>query len=165
MTSSEIEKAVNDPIQLTTTLRNHLESDPSIVNVYEIAKRLGIYIKYTVFESNQGGFYIPPEDEDDIHLVLINAKDSITRQRFSLAHELAHMLRFQYNGIRRNTPENRKKEDAFCDKFAEHLLIPKEKLEKALDAMGKPSFIDLRCPRLCKDVRRQFFNDDSCSRL
>lgn len=144
MTSSDIEKAVNDPIRLATTLRDLREGDLSIVNVYEIAKRLGIYIKYTVFESNQGGFYIPPEDEDDIHLVLINAKDSITRQRFSLAHEIAHMLRFQYNGVRRNTPRNRKKEDDFCDKFAEHLLIPKEKLEKALDAMGNPSFIDLK---------------------
>lgn len=143
MIKSSIKDCIDHPVMLADYLTQTLiDKDTMVVNVYDVAKELGIYIKYATFESNQGGFYIPPNDEDDIHLVVLNAQNEITRQRFSLAHEIGHVLRYRYKGVKVNSNKIKNKEEKFCNAFAEHFLVPREKLDKTLNIFDDKIFIE-----------------------
>ena len=65
-------------------------------------------------------------------IALINSDDVAERQRFTLAHELGHLLAGHTTHIDavdgRRTPE-----ETFCDEFARHLLIPTDAVHAWLD--------------------------------
>lgn len=63
----------------------------------------------------------------NIPLVVVNKNFTIERKRFTLMHELGHLLL----KLPDNTPN--KQEEAFCNRFAGAILMPKEKV---LDEIG-----------------------------
>lgn len=112
------------------------------VNVYKIAKLLGFSIIESDFPINYSGeIFI----ENNVKSIGINKNHSLTRQRFTIAHELGHYL----NGHQYFDEEGKMLEDSEFDfsnpirqqekeanLFASELLIPKEFLIKELEQHG-----------------------------
>jgi len=96
------------------------------VNVYEIARRLGV-------EVQKRSFGVAGEVDPTVSpaRITVNADDSITRQRFTVAHELGHLML--------HDPERRMRDSTFARRgdiieeqandFAASLLIPLWMLE------------------------------------
>lgn len=70
------------------TIRQHQDAAP--VNVHEIAKALGldVYSDRTMPDAVSG---LLTKDEDGYYIV-VNAKHHPNRQRFTVAHEIAHFI-------------------------------------------------------------------------
>ena len=106
-----------------------------IINVFEIAKRVGLDVEYftpTGKLEQVAGFFDP-----DSKTIYVNQGDSPQRQAFTIAHELGHyklahqpnqfevLMRFQNVEMRRNPIERQ------ADEFAGNLLVPIKMLKKA----------------------------------
>lgn len=63
-------------------------------------------------------------------VVAVNAKDHARTQRFTVAHELAHLL--MANVDRAAIGLTGSHEERICEEFASHLLIPRNDLERRL---------------------------------
>lgn len=112
------------------------------VNVHKIAKLLGFSIIESDFPINYSGeIFI----ENNVKSIGVNKNHSLTRQRFTIAHELGHYL----NGHQFFDEEGKMLEDSEFDfnnpihqqereanLFASELLIPKEFLKKDLNQYG-----------------------------
>ncbi len=144
-----INDAIHDPVQLAEVIRPFQGTQTVFpVDVFQIAESLNLFIKFARFESNQAGRYMQPFDQDDhIHLVVLSATDDIQRQRFTLAHEIAHYLRYVYAGISVEIIEagkvDRKEEEKFVNTFASHLLAPNEKVEDVLPTFKVGDYVPL----------------------
>ncbi len=104
------------------------------VEPFGILNKFGIVFQLRSFEKTTSGFYIPPNEENDIPVVGINKNHIITRQRFSAAHELCHHLKDRKNEcnlidikVSSITNENDPIEK-YANEFASNLLMPKSKL-------------------------------------
>lgn len=62
------------------------------LNPFQVLTDLGIHFVFRNFK-NLEGLYMPATSETDVDLVAININRPITRQRFSAAHELCHVLK------------------------------------------------------------------------
>lgn len=111
------------------------------VDLFKVAIRCGvrsILIREMIprggLECIEGGFniYIRGEEESEYVLPAIEPPDLTTRQRFSLAHELAHSLYYVQRGKGRPTlrsqPKNGKTLETLCDENAAKLIVPVELL-------------------------------------
>ncbi|MHB1633055.1 MAG: helix-turn-helix domain-containing protein [Acidithiobacillus sp.] len=98
-------------------------------DIYSDFRRIGIHIFRRKLVNNEiSGLYI--EDPVAGHCVLINYNEDIYRQRFSVAHEVAHaifdssegmMLTFQPNSARYDKNELK---EIRANSFASHYLMP-----------------------------------------
>ncbi len=98
---------------------------PSIpIDPFKIMREFGIVYQLMRFE-NLEGIYLVPEDDNDIAVVGINCKRTITRQRFTAAHELCHHLKDRRNEI---CPKEIKGNEVerFAEQFAAELLMPRK---------------------------------------
>lgn len=89
--------------------------------------------------------------------IYVNRKDHHELQRFTVAHELGHLLLMDAESRRRLHP---KAQEKLCDSFASALLIPRNRLSAALQETGlPPSPADLirLCGRFRVNVRPMFF--------
>lgn len=112
------------------------------VDVHRIAKLLGFKIIEADFPQNYSGeIFI----ENNIKSIGINKNQSLTRQRFSIAHELGHYLcghsvydedgkMLEDSNFDFTNPLHVQEKEA--NMFASELLIPKEFLEKDLGVIG-----------------------------
>lgn len=84
------------------------------VDVDSIAEELGVSVHSKRLSSNFWGLTISAEK------VVLNSELSARRRRFTLAHEIGHVL------VRKNLCPwvNIRSEELFADKFARELLIP-----------------------------------------
>lgn len=60
------------------------------VNVDALCKALGIKVNYAHLGADVAGMI--EKIKDDVYLISVNANDPITRQRFTIAHELGHYV-------------------------------------------------------------------------
>src|SRR5436309_14489230 len=67
------------------------------------------------------------------HTVLLDSRSGRRRQRFSMAHELAHLL-LHANGIRfrRARGDRSSVEEQLCDQVAADILMPKEMFRREM---------------------------------
>jgi Zn-dependent peptidase ImmA (M78 family)/transcriptional regulator with XRE-family HTH domain/predicted HTH domain antitoxin len=75
------------------------------------------------------------DPERSTSIVLVSSTDVAERQRFTLAHELAHLL----SGDRTHVDAvdgDRSSLEMLCDEFARHLLIPEEGVRAWLSRVG-----------------------------
>jgi hypothetical protein len=96
--------------------------------------------------------------------IYVNARDSPRLRRFTVAHEVAHLLlegqlagKLGMRGVRA--------EERLCDRFASSVLIPRSELAEALGAIGIPLGPDdlLRlCGRFRVNVRPILFAVGEC---
>ena len=111
------------------------------IDVFAIAKRVGIRVEPTPLRKDVAGFIIKEADEE-APTIYVNAGDGPQRQRFTVAHELGHFM------VHRDDPEiayvdNRDELASLgtdplerrCNAFAAELLMP-EALVKRYWAEG-----------------------------
>lgn len=81
------------------------------------------------------------DPERNTSVVLVNSNDVAERQRFTLAHELGHLLFGDKTHVDAVDGE-RSSQEILCDEFARHLLIPqggvRARLEHVVDVVGTP---------------------------
>ncbi|ATV42920.1 helix-turn-helix domain-containing protein [Pectobacterium sp. CHL-2024] len=118
-------------------LRKHLKYEPNVVarDIYSDFRNIGIHIFRRKLNSNEiSGVYI--NDPEAGHCVLINYNEDIYRQRFSVAHEVAHSI---FDSDKKllvtyeNTSSKYSREDLVeirANSFASNYLMPISMLTK-----------------------------------
>ena len=102
------------------------------INPFELLKEKNVIITYSDFEKLEGLLLYDTKKS----VVSINSDRPVTRQRFTAAHELGHIL--LHTNIRSNNficPISNKKSDIEreADTFASNLLMPTDELCKQVD--------------------------------
>lgn len=146
MGNKHMHKSLNE---LLKNVENYTES--MLLNVFnELAapiqmERLISRYKITVsLENLVHEEYGAIKIDENSAIMLINKNDSITRQRFTMAHELGHFISYKLQGKtgRRidyrngNSSSGKDLEEVFANKFAAAILMPKSLLLKALEITG-----------------------------
>ncbi|MGH9688470.1 MAG: ImmA/IrrE family metallo-endopeptidase [Candidatus Acidiferrales bacterium] len=113
------------------------------VPVEKIAERKGLDVRYAPFEGELSGALVRKPDEAFIG---VNSLHSITRQRFTIAHELAHFI--LHEGISTHVDESFKvnwrngesskavnPEEMEANRFAAELLMPTRLIVRDLEEL------------------------------
>jgi Zn-dependent peptidase ImmA (M78 family)/transcriptional regulator with XRE-family HTH domain len=110
-----------------------------IINLFELIERHGVIIIFCDFESTDiDGRSMYTDNKQPI--VYINKNLPVDRQRFTLAHELGHLV--MHIGF--SVPENRDVEKE-AQKFSSEFLIPENDLRKqVLGHLAMSSLADLK---------------------
>ena len=106
------------------------------INPFELLKDQNVIITYSDFDKMEGLLLYDKRQS----FVSININRPITRQRFTAAHELGHMLlHTEIKGNNFICPISGKKNDIEkeADTFASNLLMPTEELNKKVDFYAK----------------------------
>jgi len=107
------------------------KEEDEIINVVEIAKQLGFDVYSSNFSSDIAGMVINSKDK---HAIYVNQSDIIERQRFTIAHEIGHII--LHHNIKESEFEEvdyRGKNKVFepkeyeANNFAAALLMPRKK--------------------------------------
>jgi Zn-dependent peptidase ImmA (M78 family) len=131
------------------------------VPVERVAKRLGATVRYSPFEDSLSGLITI---KDGIPIIGINALHHPNRQRFSIAHEIGHLVLhgeflIDHVHVDKSFSLNRDElsargEDALeidANAFASELLVPREWLRNAI-----PRDADFDDERTLAAIARQF---------
>tara|TARA_R110001583_G_scaffold104406_1_gene251771 strand:- start:1856 stop:2398 length:543 start_codon:yes stop_codon:yes gene_type:complete len=104
------------------------------VNVSELARLLGISVRYEPMQDDQSGS-LKKEKKTGNWIMTVNSLHHPHRQRFTIAHEIAHRIRhaansdsFEDTTFFRNGETNWMEAEA--NNFAASLLMPKDAFEK-----------------------------------
>jgi len=137
-----VKDVIHDPKKLAKKIQEMNNPDQRFpLDIHGIVSSWDVFVKYTIFGSDQPGMYFHPSSEDDIPLIVLDPTDDITRQRHTLAHEFGHYLRHRFNG---SLPDrNEQKENKFADAFASHLLVPDSHLVRTYPIVKRKGKISL----------------------
>jgi len=121
---------------------NGVKNSPVLVE--ELAEKLNIQIKKASSEDFSGLLL----RKEGVSLIGINSKEPITRQRFSIAHELGHYcvhhnkdVFVDYLEYRNNKKESGSKiKETEANMFAAALLMPRKWLERDFENIVKNTF-------------------------
>ncbi|MFJ1972339.1 ImmA/IrrE family metallo-endopeptidase [Streptomyces sp. NPDC087903] len=114
------------------------ETDP-IRDLTGLIENLGFPVEYRSLPEEVHGISIPEAwGEQSAWVIIINSNDVWSRQRFTLAHELCHVLQNDVGQVivDRATMQDLRPE-RIANSFARHFLLPEEALEEMLDARGE----------------------------
>ena len=142
--------AVSERIERRATklLRDHGVTSPP-VDVEGIAKAVGISVNYERLENDVSGLML---FENGVAKVAINESHHRNRQRFTLAHEIGHVLLhakddrvFVDRRFFRNewSSKGELREEIEANAFAASLLMPQSLIKQYLDTEGGITDIDV----------------------
>lgn len=121
-------------------VRQHLNEVP--VKVGALAEALGLRVFRSVLPPNVSGMIQPVDAEPGIYEIRINKFEIPERQRFTLAHEIAHFL-LHKSDIRAGVIDNimyrsqlTSKKEAEANRIAADIVMPAAALRRALSEMG-----------------------------
>ena len=123
---------VNDPRDFewaAFSLRNHWKlGDDPISNFPELLENKGIKVVFYPLPDSVDGVtcFVEYKNANKIPVILVNKNTTAERQRFSLAHELGHLV------LEKVSPP--KKDESNCNRFAGAFLMPENIL---WDNLGK----------------------------
>lgn len=118
-------------------VRAHRSPDQSLEN---LAHRLGVNRIAAESLPFEGGVFELPGGE---LVIKINSQSSVSRKRFTLAHEIAHLLLDSVPAFRKAQGTDAALERA-CDAIAAELLIPTGVATNFVRGLGQPSPENLR---------------------
>ena len=130
------------------------------VNVERIARSLGVKVEFAPFDDELSGMAF---FKDDVPAIGINSLHHPNRQRFTLAHELAHIVlhptdlkkavHVDKGSLRRDrvSAEGTDMLEIEANAFAAELLMPEELLSAALDEK-----LDLEDPQVLEALANKF---------
>ncbi|MFJ1923033.1 ImmA/IrrE family metallo-endopeptidase [Streptomyces albidoflavus] len=107
-----------------------------------LVESLGYPVEYRALPKDVHGISVPEEwDGTTAWVVLINCEDNWARQRFTLAHELSHILQRDSGQIviDRATLDNDRRAERIADSFARNFLLPEEAIQEAYSKSGEVS--------------------------
>lgn len=114
----------------------NLKNTKGRIDVIELANSLGLKV-YTTAKIAVPSF-IAYDKENDQYEIFVNSKEKVTRQRFSVAHEIAHFIEHKDKivefGIvgRQNDFSLSAQEENQADDLAANILMPKTCVEDFL---------------------------------
>ena len=101
-------------------------NDPSIpVNLERYAQAANARIRNRTLDDDEAGFTVPRGDGS--HVITTNAGDTDERQRFTVCHEIAHIileLPSRHDAVPLWAYAKRDPNERLCDEFAAELLMP-----------------------------------------
>lgn len=113
------------------------------IDVDRLAKELNIPVEYHDFEEDISGFTFHKQSEK---LIGINTNDGRKRQRFTMAHEIGHMLLHKSNSVRvdsavilfrdSHSSDGTDKAEREANRFAAELLMPVAAISHELKKLG-----------------------------
>lgn len=140
--AGDFERRAND------LLRDHGVTEPP-VDVEALAKALGISVSYERLEKDVSGLLLV---ENGVAKVAINDAHHLNRRRFTLAHEIGHVL-LHAKGYRvfvdrrffRNewSSKGELREEIEANAFAAALLMPQSLIEQRLEADSGITDVDV----------------------
>ena len=102
------------------------------INPFDMLNFLNAHFIFREFDGIEG-LYLPKKTDTDCDLVVINSNRKITRQRYTAAHEICHIIKdAKDNQIVCHTNSGEYIEK-FADSFAASLLMPRDELRKQID--------------------------------
>jgi Zn-dependent peptidase ImmA (M78 family) len=114
-------------------------SDPP-VPVEDIARRLGAELRYEAFDGDVSGM-LYREGNERPAVIGVNSRQAATRQRFTVAHEIGHLELHQGQPVfvdsfvRVNWRAGKSgREEVEANAFAAELLMPRQFIEREIDA-------------------------------
>ena len=128
-----------DPEEIARKVRFQLNiSKGPISNMADIIENNGIIIiKTDLFNDKVDG--LSTISEKGARIIFLNSRKPNDRQRFSLAHELGHLL-MHWNDIPKS-PDNVENE---ANRFASELLLPKSEIINSLKNLNFPKLGELK---------------------
>ena len=121
----------------TRRLLEHFSYFYPPVPVVKLAKRMGIYVHITDDDPGWAGAIISIDDRADIWL---RGSDSLQRRRFTLAHEIGHLMLHELGTEFRDitfTDRRGDRVEAQANGYAAKLLMPDFMLDRDLRRMGR----------------------------
>ncbi|MEV5153617.1 ImmA/IrrE family metallo-endopeptidase [Streptomyces werraensis] len=116
------------------------ETEP-VEDLTGLVESLGVPVEYRNLPAKVHGISVPEKWEDRVSwVVIINSGDVWSRQRFTLAHELCHVLQNDPGQVivdRAQMQEARP--ERIANSFARHFLLPEDALQDKLHRCGKIS--------------------------
>lgn len=97
------------------------------IDVIELARVLGLNVKYEMMNDEQSGYI----EDNEIH---VNSNHHINRQRFTIAHEIAHYL-LDHKGVNKRTSDSslytfqQMGFERAANDLAANLLMPESQVE------------------------------------
>jgi len=131
--------------QIVETLLDEANVSAAPVDATAIAESKGAIVVQEKNEDDFSGFLY--RSTDSAPIIGVNSKHPGTRRRFTIAHELAHLLLhprsgvhvdegvFQMRDARASTGSD--EEEVEANRFAAELLMPRRLLEADIEALGK----------------------------
>ncbi|MCX7914393.1 MAG: ImmA/IrrE family metallo-endopeptidase, partial [Thermodesulfovibrionales bacterium] len=115
------------------------------IDLLELARLLKIRIHFRQLPANCDGFVVSLRDSfpNVEHLILVNSHKPKTRQRFTIAHEIGHVVLRHYeeedillDKHLKSPQESNFKRETAADVFASELLIPTPHLLRLVKRIG-----------------------------
>jgi len=120
----------------------NMGSDP-VSDPVNLTESLGIFIKSVDFKTDRLMAITGKKGKSGVAAMLINTNTElpIERQRFSIFHELAHLIAhdedFEENPNHSGYGENKDPREAFADAFAGNFLVPEKELIRIIRLIQK----------------------------
>lgn len=134
------------------------------INLVEIANTLGIKV-YTTKDIKQSSF-IAFDPENECYEIYINGQEAGTRQRFSIAHEIAHYILHKDKIIsfgvvgRQCEVSLTVEEEREADMLAAHIIMPPDSSKEYLNSRG----VSIDLP-ITKEIITQYANEFGVSMM
>ena len=134
------------PAELARLARSKFAAQPAdLLDIDALCLALGVVVRKASLQGLHGSLI----KRDGQLTAVLNRHDSPRRQRFTLAHEIGHLLLHEPDGgaifARANIPENDAERllERDCDVFATELLMPRDAFSVALRGTG-PTLIEIQ---------------------
>lgn len=123
--------------QLTEQVRVDFGQNDPPINIHLIIEGLGISLVPTALDKVAAVVCRADADRNTSAWIAVNSSQPVSRQRFSVAHELAHLLLHEEQLVLHAHYFKRQFEqkEIDADVFAAELLVPRELLKKSIDSL------------------------------
>jgi Zn-dependent peptidase ImmA (M78 family) len=131
--------------QTVTNLLNEASVSAPPVDVTAIAESRGAIVVQEKNDDDFSGFLF--RSSDSAPIIGVNSNHPLTRRRFTIAHELAHLLLHPKSGVHvdegvfqmrdARTSTGIDEEEVEANRFAAELLMPRSLLENDISALGR----------------------------
>ena len=140
--------------QIREKLSEHLQEYP--VKVGAIAKDFGIVVKVSSLGTGISGKI---EKENDVYVIRVNRNETRERQRFTIAHEIAHF--FLHRDLIDGSPDgitdnvlyrsgNSEQVEFEANRLAAEILMPSDLVREKLDDINKRDIDEFLLAELAK---------------
>lgn len=125
-----------DDAQVASVLR-HISESP--VKLGPLAKALGLVVKISTLPQGKSGQISPSQEAPSGYMIKINRHESKERQRFTLAHEIAHFLLHKdkigsgiFENILYRADGISNEEEVEANRLAAEILMPRDLIRSQL---------------------------------
>jgi Zn-dependent peptidase ImmA (M78 family)/DNA-binding XRE family transcriptional regulator len=120
---------------LTEEVRSDFDQNEPPINIYLIIERLGISLVPTAFDKVAAVVGSAESDLKRAPWIAVNSSQPSARQRFSIAHELAHLLLHKEELVlhAHYFKKQFEQKELDADSFASELLVPRDLLKVSVE--------------------------------